>query len=752
MKNSFIKKLLIFTIAFGIYFLTAATYIHALSIFLDDLGAEYLPLVFATVSIFIIGTTVVNAYFSTKHAAYKIFAGLIIFFIANFLVLSFMKSGTVAHTFYFLLIANLLFFLQELMVLHFAGSVLTTLQAKRNLPIIFGLMNTGVIAGALLAEPFSEIHESVGIGLIPIAVLIVVLSLILLSSQVFKKEIALNQAENEKGNFFPTVKKGLHFLKKETHLFQWLAVVVAVFVGMQLLIEFKLKSVLEQSFHQNQLTVVLGYVYALKSAIIWILSMFVFKKVLFRFGISNMLIFFPISVLVTLIASVLMGLNYVAAILLFTVFAVSYYGYYGITISQMFSIVPQKVHESVYFLIKGLLYALSLLLFSLVLVIFTFFIELEPVLNTAIIGLLCLIAIYAATKVKLHYFKEIKADLYRRDDYLKARAIDLLAEKISKKQGEIHLRRMLKMPNTSRNIKSRILTSLGIIGDYNALVDLTGMLETDEKPRTKVEIIHTINEILGNGKRLKKYPVTKHYLLKALEQLLLSDEPNFVKSEAIGILKYFDLEDVIQFLEDHLKSKSVHIKANTIKTLSSFKDRGIIPYLVPFLSAKDPDLVSEAIVGLWQFDEERIKLLPRVAYLLHGDDKKFIRSALYVIGSVKADWEIEYVRKKLKSKNEHIKIYALITLILLGETEQIDPLLQKMLKLAKKGQKRELEFVLSWYKRFDENIKKALLSKIQQLNENDAKYFYDAFMESKFVFNMETDALNVAIKPTLQHA
>lgn len=742
MKHQFLRKTLLYSIAFILYALTAANFVHALSLFLGDLGPNMLPYQFVVVSLLIIFYSLLSSYLSPRLKSHQIFTATLTFFLVNYLLLTFLPLGTFAHTFYFLVIANFMFFLEELSIMHFLTSLMTPLQAKRMLPVIFGFTNIGWIVGALFAPQYQYLHEIVGIGTIPVGALLLTIGLVFAASKVFRREIASNFESIEKAPFWHSLKKAFLYVHKESRLYKWLGAVIILVVGLQLTVEFKLKTVLAHTFSHDGLTEVLGYVFAGKSVLVWAYSTFISQRLLFRFGVSNMLILYPVSVLITLMVAIAFGLNYMAVVALFVVFSLSHFATYGITTSQILSVVPKGLYHSVLYLLRGLFYAFGLLLFSLTLLIYTYDIHLETTLNTAVIASICALLIYGTLKVKDLYFRDLKAHLFRNDQYLKLRSIDLLAEKSSMKRGEDHLRRLLSMQELDREAQERVIASLGVIGNYQTIVDLAQIITSDQPPKVKNQALHAINEIIKDQKDLGEYPVTKHYLLRAYEELLLSDVPHSLKLEVIAALKYFDLEDVVQFLEEHLESDNPHMVSNTIKTFAEFNDRGIIPYVQPYLDSDNAELVSEAIVALWQFEEKRVHLLPRLAGLLMRKEKSCTRSALYVIGSIKATWEKDYVLEQLKHPDSHIKRYALITLIRLGDMGRIDAFIEQMLKLAQKGEQTELDFLLSWYRQLDDSTKGTIIRQIQQRKEEESQQFLNAFRNSKYVFTNEIAELS----------
>ena len=744
MRKEFAKKFFMGALAFFLGFVAMANFIHALGIFLLELGPEHLPFSIVAVSGLVLLHQVTNALAAEKMKADKIFAAAILFVIANYVALMFLQIGEFAHSFYFFVIAFLTMWLHEGLLTQFTSSIFTPLQSKRYLPFVLGFMNLGLVLGALFAEQYKVVHEFLGIGTLAIAGLFVVLILIGIVGRKFKYELTKTLHEEHTSNLAAEILYGAEYLFGESKLYRLLMVAVILFVGLHISIDFKLKTVLAESFGHGSLTEMLGLVFMVRSLGAWIINTTLVRRLLFRFGVSNMLIFFPASVLAITLVATLLGLTYPAVITVFLVFSLSHFSYYEICLSQMLAVVPERFERGVHFLIHGFFYALGMIGFSLILLLYTNDIALESTFNTAVILIASGVLIPILVRIKRLYFGELKANLNSQSEFLKLRSIDLFAEASSIKSGEPYLRRMLELPTLEVNVKARVIGSLGVIGNAQTIVDLTKILEQDEDPKMKLESIHAINTIIQTArKKLDSVPVTKHYLLRTYEKVLLSSVPSYVKSEVIAALKYFDLEDVMSFLEQHLNDKSVQIRQNVLKTLATFRDRGIIPYLEPFLDSKHLALQSEAIVGLWQFEEMRIKVLPRLTALLASTDPKAIECTLSILGSIRATWDKEYVHEQLENGDEHIRLHALVTLIEFGDTEHTELFTQKLLGYVQQDDMKELDFALSHYRGFPDAVRSTVVKLIQEMSDAESSALLQAFRDSKFVFSTEIAALSV---------
>lgn len=742
MKPDTLKKLLLSATAFLLYAIVMANYVHAASLFLTALGAETLPFALFASAIFVLFFSLLSSILSIRFAPHQTFLGVIFFIFLNFFILTFVTKGTMVHVFYFMVLSTIISNVQEILLLNFTNSMLTPLQAKSFLPKIISYMSMGAIFGALFARPYQEIHEAIGIGFLPMITLLVLILLIIITSRIFKRDIYANFSPQKISTFKNNFKESLKLVFDNSNFYKLVGVMVFIVAGINIMMEFKLKTVLSLNFDHVVLTEVLSLIYMFNRIVIWVISAFFAKKILFRFGVTNMLLIYPITLLAAFGLAIIFNLNLIAVILLYITYSIFHLVFFGISTTQMLSIAPKKNQQTIFYLIKGLLLASATVVFSLILMIYSYDITLEATLNTAIITTSCVLLFYVGLKTKKQYERKLKENLYKEDEYLKLKSIDLLAEKVSQDHGEKDLRKLLTIPSISQDVRSRVMASIGIIGNYQTIMDLTKVLLSSEKSKVKVEAIHAIDNIIRKQKDFNKYPVTKHYLLKAYEKILLSEQPLYVKMEVLDVLKYFDLEDVIESLEKNLQSSNMNIRANAIRTLASFNDRGIIPFIEPFLGARNLRVRVAAILGLWKNEEMRPELNIKIAKLLTLKSNNAINNSLYMIGAIGSKENMDYVLKQMDHNNSHIRTFALLTLIKLGETLRIDDLVNKMLKLAKDDDWTEIEFILSHYRSFEEGVKKSIISKIQSMKEHEAHYFYRAFKDSHYVFNLEESQLS----------
>lgn len=741
MKKTTLKKILLLLTAFCGYFLAITVYINALSSFLSKVGPQFLPYAMLMIGGFLILDSIASAVAARRFNAFKIFRGALLLFIAAFSVLMFLDPGSLVTNTYYLVLAHSFLLLIDIYIVNASSALLTPLQMKSHMPKNYSMDAMARIAGSFFAAELAAFQVQLGIGLYPVIFLILILVLVEATRFIFRKEVLRSFIQAKEKGLLKDLKKNFGYIRK-TSLYRTLTAALVLIIGAKILVNFKMKTVLGFTFSEDTLTEVLGYVLMADALLTWLISVFISKKALFRFGVSNMMLFYPISLLAILAVTIFTHMHYLAIIVLFVIINGSHVSYYRICEKQILSVVPQDKNQSVYFIIRGLFFSFAYLLFSAFLLIFAYDINLEPTLNTLAIIVLLAAAIFEIVILRKRYNNYLKNNLFQDDDFLRSRSIELLAEKTSKNKGEIYLRRLLSMENISHQTKSSVMNSLGIIGNHQTIVDLVKVLKYDDDSKNQLAAINAINMIIKDSKSLDKFPVTKYLLLRTYEELFLRNVPTYLKLEVIHALKYFDLVDVIDFLERHLESDEPEIKMNIIQTFGNFNDRGIIPYLEPFLESDDVRIVRSAMVGLWQFEEMRVKLLPKFIDILTSKGKENIENALFLIEAVNAHWEKDYVLRQLKHSDKHIRLHALVTIIRLGALDKIDEYVRELIEVAESENFLETEFALSRYRQLDEKVKKIIIHKLQQMEEGKVNVMCRVFSDSKYSFENELSALS----------
>lgn len=740
-RKETLKTILLCMVTFVSYFLAISLYVQGVSMFLDTLGAENLPYAIVASSFFIILYSLFNSYLSSRFNASRIFM-IGLFLMISFFALTYgLSFNFIFQVIVFYLVVDFFYNFLDTALLNFAASLVTPLQAKNVLPIISGFNSLGLILGSYFAVQFQIFHENMGLGTIPIFLLIIVLLLVFAIYKIFGKSVKTVAMKSEKKGNRKVLSESLRFIFKESRLYRTAAIVAILMVGVGQFSDFKLETTLSLHYSEEQLTQMFSTVYLIESVITFFLNFFIANKLLFRFGVGNMIIFVPVLMFVFLTVASFFGMAPFFVILYYMAYALPRYSFFPVAFNQIFQIVPKKLGQSVYYLIQGLIVAASTMVFSISLLIYSFDISLEKTLNTGVIFVIIGAFAFMAYKLRHYYGVSLKDNLFLADSYLKEHSIELLAEKANRVAGVYYLRRLFNLPHTPTNLRIKIIESLGIISNYESLSDLIRVLKSKD-PKEVFAALQAIMIILKQ-KKINDYPITKHLLLKSLQDLFIADIPLYAKLAVIESLKFFNIEDVVKFLEQQLKNDDPQIQKNVIETLGSFNDRGIVTYIEPYLSHDNRQLVAAAVASLWKFDDLRPYLISRVSLLLSAVQGEEVENALYLIGMVGAIWEKKYVESQVKSSNPRNRIHALFIYVKLWpENKLLDRLIEEWILLVKRGDSEEIEFSISQYVKLKQKTKEVLMKKVRILDPHDVELFLQALIDSRYILTYETEALS----------
>lgn len=712
-----------------------------------------MPFAMVVGALLVIVYSLVSSAIGTRLSSPLRFAIFTILISAFYGVVYLLPENVPLQVILFFITSGFLFDFLDVTVINVSSSLMTPLQAKNMLPLLNSLNCLGVIVGSYFALDIQLFSEKIGIGLFQSMSLLVVVLFALLVVKVFKKDLAQSAEalKLQKSESKHTVRDATRFIFRQSNLFRTLAFVVFLFVAIRVSMEFKLKTVMGLNFSGAELTDLFGKIYMVESALAFLMNFFITERFISRFGIVKALLSYPVVMLIFGCLAVALGLQPLYVFLFAMSCTVPWYSLVAVSTTQVFSIAPKQRTQQVYFLIMGLLTSLTKLAISLSLFVYTANINLEQTLNTGLIFFFIIILFVTLFKFKNYFQIELKDNLFKDDLYLKHQTIELMAEKTQKNQGELHLRRLLGLSTTDEQTKIKTMNTLGMIGNYQTVTDFIKILK-EGSPKEMFVALQNIDVIVKSRRKFNRYPLTKHLLLKTYREIFISNVPHYVKLEIISSLKYFNLEEVIDFLEKNLQSEDVQVKKNVIETLDSFHDRGIILYLEPYLESRDTQIVASTIAALWKFPDMRINLVPKLAEIMAEESLEARDSTLYLIASIQAYWEKAYVLKLCEVGAPHTRRYAYITLLFLGDNSYLDALIKELAGLAKnvdaKGEnfmtdKQELEFILSQYRKLNRDLRELIIAKIQQLQPNDVHVVLEAFVHSRYMFVQELDDLRV---------
>lgn len=742
MNKFLLKKILLSLIGFSTYFLVMLFSVLSVGFFLDTIGSQGMPVVLSFAAVMAIIYYFLFSYLSTRVPVAR-FYYLTVLLVAGLLSVNFFgleDPGWIAILFYF--VANFMHSFAYVSISYLCYSLVSPLQGKSVVPIVEAASAFGKILGSVAASYLWIRQGDLNWPLMLIVALILIAALVALVQRLFGKDEMKFQIEAERDEKTNThskdTKESIEFILKKSPLFRDVALYVFLSALLLVIVEFKFLNTLNHTYSGGQLTMVLGAVYGFQNGLCLLINLFITRFVLFRFGVANIILFFPFSALLVYAVMTMLGMPPMLVIVFALLVTIVYAVLASVSVSQALSLVPKKINRSVFLLIKGVVMYVSRLAGSLYLLLYTFNIKLEKTVNTAFIALIILALIYIALRIRTLYFLSLQANLESGEEDQKIKAIELLAEKTNRGRGESLLRNVLSSSHASEKAKFRTMDALGIIGNLESVVDLTEIVKSGT-PRQKRLAIENINKIVKNRRRFRSIPLTRRTLLEAYENILVGNDPVFVKTMVISSLKYFHVGEVIQFLEKQLKSEDLDIRVNAIETLGSFKDRGIITYLKPLLDHPDKRIVKSVVIALWPYQDLRIQLLSQMVEIFNGSSLHDIESSLIIISRLKISWEKKLAEKNLSHSVPYIRALACLAMIHLGESKYLTDFALDILLLGQNSE--QLDYVLSQYREFDDRTKAKFLDVVRLLDSQSIDKFKTIFGSSAYNFNKEVEAL-----------
>jgi hypothetical protein len=738
-----LQEIYLFAFAALSYFLAMSLYVDTLSAFLNEFGARFLPFILISRAVFVTFYSLFSTAFSARFSFRKCFLGLLLLFalILGFLPFSGFLGSYQIILFFFS--ANALFLALDVSLLGIVNTFMNPVQAKNFIPKIYAVSDLALILGSFSGVYLKYLDGDFGQSVVPFVLICCSIFLLL---QAHRSQTKTNGATapkpllEKKPNVHPLQEcvKAFHYVIFESRLFRTIMLCIFLMVGLQLFIEYKLDFTLSEDFLENDLSFLLGTIFFLENSLRFIWNLFFSKRILFGAGAINAIMLYPAILLVILMVGFVFNFNYVFAILIYLSSSIYYFSTVQAANSQIISATPKKKAEATYYVLAEWTVGLSAMFFASFLLIYLWFPQLEKSLNTFLIGLLALLLIWKMLKLKKYYLEDLKSHLNDGGPEDKLNAIDLLTERIQKNKGEFLLLKLLETEKDN-DTRKKIIHNLALIGNPESVFHLINVIEKDIV-KNKFAAVQAIEIILKKNNSIRSFPLTKHLILESYEKMFIADVPLFLKIEILHSLQHFNIDEVIGFLQRNLMEKDPQIVANTIEIFSKFDDRSIIYYLKPFLRNSDYHIYCAALVALWKYQEVRIDLLDILVKILKSDDKEMIEAGLFIINAANIYWEKGYVLEKLKHPDEKIRIYALTTMINLGNLQYVDQLLENMLDFYLHSSASSMEFVLSRFRRFTPKTKKFIIFKILRLSFDKANIFLEIFKNSQYIFDTELEA------------
>jgi len=669
------------------------------SLFLVELGAEALPLVFILVAVFSIPVTQLISKLVQKFNNYKVFLWTNLFVILNLLImrgLFVIDQGWVYTLFYIWVSVYSIMIISQFWV--FANELYNTSQSKR----LFSLLNLGAILGAIAGSQFSNIAVSVldiqteNLLFLSIAVIGAILAIVysLKGRSKFesneKEEISLSGLFKNK-----EIVKSISGSKYQLVI----AGIIGVAMLVSTLVDYQLKAIAADVYTETAaLTAFMGTFYAGLSIASLFIQILFSGRILRRMGVGGAVLTRPAGML---IGSILMMFEPVLAV---AVFLGGFDGATQYSIDKtsreiLFLPLSQKMKERVKFFLDVFVdrFFRGIAGFILLILVFWFDITVQQLawLVTASIG----VWLYLSWMAKRLYVEQFRESLNKRYfeidsvgvDMNESSTVDMIC-KILSEQDSRKIHYMLKLleghdptpyQNELRNLLSHSSSEIRLqsvrllksVSSKHYIDDVEKLLnETDTELR--LESIHYIchhadenpEKILmrylkSDDKKKKAATVgcISKYGTEIQRQMISSEviesiinrtdkDMNLTRAQIAQVLQYHPGEKANRYLPILINDPSPAVRREAVKSMAKLKDHSFIPLLIQRL---DDDEISYATrKALSGYDEELIDLFN--AYYTSGDfSEEVCRKLPLVMADMNHQSSVDYLLIMLeKEANE----------------------------------------------------------------------------------------------------
>jgi HEAT repeat protein len=703
-----------------------ATIITAL--FIERIGIEMLPFLFVSQAIFVMLGALLFAPFLRRFQKGTILnlGGGILFLLA---VGAFFFQE-VNHLLFFglLLVAYSVVLAQMYIAMSiFMEDLFTPLESERAFPIIESAEPiAGIIAGFITAfgiklsfvraEDFLMIWGIIGICIIPLFFFFT------------EKLNSVPRPRSKKEEFersdssFEELQKSVGYIRNNPFLrslFYAVLIQFAVMIIVEFLYTKSIETTFSSNLHSHQsvadaLTHGFGVVNIILFTIVLFFQLFVASRTLANFGVVKTILLHPIMMFFSII-TMTVSFSFVSATVTKGIYE-TFGGLQKNAYHSSFYVFRPLVRIRAKEFLEGFAKPIGIVIGTLLLFCAEYFFhgkDSEMILSLNIILIiLTILRFFTSANFGENYTLLTKKNLETKGRATeKLDAIEILAQKGHKNASEILVSSLLS-PNEKPEIQVKILKTLGILKDVNTIPTILKYCFEGKSLYVQITATKALGEFRNLGEHFLGQSFAKHRVIEALQTLFLSTQSKDLKSSIIKVFKNVRHPDVVPFLLKVLQSNNTEIVAEAIRACGMFHDMSAAYYLEPFLQHKNPIIVSNTIIAMWQFSPYRLSLSLALSKMLSSPDKKTQHAAVYAVGETLSYQEIpKLIRILEQSKDdEMLRMHCAIALAKMNRSESILHIIEMIL-----SPKKEISNTTqSLFSTAHESIKKSVQQIVQR--------------------------------------
>lgn len=253
----------------------------------------------------------------------------------------------------------------------------------------------------------------------------------------------------------------------------------------------------------------------------------------------------------------------------------------------------------------------------------------------------------------------------------RSEAIEILTQRGHK--GSLpHLHKLLLAYSTPFELREKIIEALKILDDESSLTPLLRLLR--EETRFRDRILDALNFMREWRESRENQMYKKHELLNVLRNIYENEKEERVQLKVINLIAKISSMTALEFLLKILKTKKNSLKAAIISSLGVFRDEDIVPFIKPYLNAKNAQLEAAAAVALGRLKDFKDRSEYAISSMLYSGKAEKLISGIYAAGEMKLKNKRAILLKYSTSKNFELSLAALIALAKMGSARSIMPL------------------------------------------------------------------------------
>lgn len=600
-------------------------------------------------------------------------------------------------------------------------------EAKRIFTFFSAGASLGGILGGVVSSFLGEYFD------VDNVVFIIVGSLLLMAFiLIFVKRRYSEALERDYSQNIESWKNGFHSYC-QAPIAKLLLISLTIFYIVCWIGDYEFQKILGESLSEAEFSRISGLVSIFQNIGLMLILIFIQQRVFKYVGVLNTLFSTPFILITSFVVLLFFPFPFVAGSLLLVLNIINY-SFFSNSVRLVFTVIPSGIRSSAMTFVGGNADSIAMLVAGISLALLNQFLTNTFVIVLAIVLLLTLVGVIFY--MRNEYVKQIIKNLESDDKEDLHSAIENFAERAYHSVGVKELMKLIQWKTLNPETVRKIIFSLGKIDNVHVIPGLLEMFERYDNS-VKYAVVEAIHSFSQLNERLKDLSFTRLNIIEVYEKFFLEEENSELKVFILQNLKDFDPDQIIIFLKNAIASKNPVVSYQALKAMKYFNDRGIVKYVKPFLDHKDLMMSASSLIALWQFPEMRPVLMQKFIKIMSEDkNKDAIRATLMVIGKLKFNWDVEYVKSHLFGNDKEISMLAALTLLDI-EDESGLPLIASILAQNNVSG----VFVAKYLKEISSSMRKMVFDKIRKLDYVSVKICVENLKATYLNFNDEIEFL-----------